>query len=107
MKFNKKTSYVAPETFVVSVSVGNMLNASFSQTSFPQTRRDFCLETLCPFNNKWCADKQKRLDAWREAVRTLAKKHIDKTFFMSKNMFIRCPNGYRVLCAQYKQRQRG
>ena len=45
--------------------------------------------------------------AWREAVRTLAKKHIDKTFFVSKNMFIRCPNGYRVLCAQYKQRQRG
>lgn len=97
---DKKTIYVAPETFVVNVSGGNILTMS-------STRRDFCSATMCPFNKKWCADKQKRFDAWRDAIDCLAKKHIDKMFFTSKNMFDGCPNGYRVLCAQSKQKQRG
>jgi len=101
MMTGKKTPYVVPETFVIRVSGNNMLASS------SPIKHDFCPETICPFNKKWCIDKQKRFDAWREAVRYLAQNRIDKMFFTSDNMFLGCPHKYKVLCAQYEQKQRG
>ena len=105
-----KNVYVAPKITLVKILPANMLVMSavpFDDGKNASQKRDFCVETQCPFNNEWCIDKQKRFDAWHEAADYFAKNNVDKLFFVSQNTFNGCPNCYNVLCAQHKQKQRG
>ena len=102
-----KKSYVIPNMNIVIGTAHNMLATSANdiKTSANDIKKIFCSETRCPFNNEWCVDKQKRLDAWHKAVNYFAKNRSNVTFSTSANMFDGCPNGYKFLCGTYKQKQ--
>ena len=95
-----KKSYVIPNMNIVIGTAHNML-----ATSANDIKKIFCSETRCPFNNEWCVDKQKRLEAWHKAVNYFAKNRSNVMFSTSANMFDGCPNGYKFLCGAYKQKQ--
>ena len=95
-----KKLYVVPNIDVAHLSAHGVL-----ATSAEYQKKIFCSETRCPFNNEWCVDKQKRLEAWHKAVNYYAKNRSNVTFSTSANMFDGCPNGYKFLCGTYKQKQ--
>jgi len=97
-----KKSYVIP-----NIEIVRLVGTGFFATSAEghTIKKVFCSETRCPFNNEWCVDKQKRLDAWHKAVNYFAKNRSNVTFSTSANMFDGCPNGYKFLCGAYKQKQ--
>ncbi len=103
-----KNVYVAPKLEVTKISVTSVLVSSVvdeKETLFAKTCQEGWTFQRCPFNNKWCYDKQKRFNEWREMIEYCAKNNINRTFFTgSKDC---CPHGYHTLCADYKQKQRG
>ena len=111
MKTNKKNIYIVPSVSFIRLTTLNMVVASHAQSIneevFEKTRQEGWTFQRCPFNNKWCYDKQIRFNEWRKAVEYFAENHIDMNIYTNSDMFNECPHGYNALYESCKQKQRG
>ena len=101
-----KCHYIAPWTKVIDVVAmeNEILQGSQVMSVYdcePQVKRNSA--TLCPYNDKWCYDKQIQFNKWRASVKYLAKTRKKQTFITDGNNV--CPNGFTHLCASCKQKQ--
>ena len=98
-----KKAYITPKTETATFVPNNIL--AFSSIAL-SNRQELKSETQCPFNNKWCVEKQDLLEEWTNVVKSYAKSGKDYMFHTSENMFDGCPFHCKKLCTEYKQRQR-
>ena len=121
-----KSTYIAPQAITFDVQTEDLLVASYAKPKLevydlPEEKNfcastvysiDFdkkqtiCPETRCPFNFKWCRDKQRALDEWRAAIEHYAQKGVSDVIHTSADMFDGCPHNYGALCSLHEQRQR-
>lgn len=70
-------------------------------------KKDLGRETFCPFNNKWCSEKQNLLNRWRYAIKNYSDKEREEyLLYSSADMFDGCPEKYVSLCTTHIQKQR-
>ena len=96
--------YIAPNAIVVNICCHGILCAS--STHIDTTPSEPRNAALCPYNKKWCRDKQTAFDEWHATIKYMAKNNVNRTFITTGNMFTKCPNGFSELCSGCKERQR-
>ncbi|MBP5363981.1 MAG: hypothetical protein J6Y49_01365 [Alphaproteobacteria bacterium] len=103
------SSYHAPDVYSIDLDKEPNFFASSHHNVYSaqqdKEERKICPETRCPFNFKWCRDKQRVLDEWRNAIEYHAKKRLSNVIYTSADMFDGCPHNYMTLCSLHEQRQ--
>ena len=104
-----KKIYFSPKISVSEITVNPILISSEQVSEIDALYRKSCKEgsyfQRCPFNHKWCYDKQKVFNIWRKAVEEKAKNQVNYMF--CTNGEDHCPHRFTGVFADCKQKQRG